>query len=347
MKQSTIDIIKLAQDGKTEVCVWGAGIIGRHHGLEILKKYGIKPDYYFDSNSDLWGSVITDNIKCISRAELLKKKFVCFILVSVHLLDEIVQQARVLGIKWIVTYNELCELELQTYFDFMQKRKIAVYTCIVGNYDTIKEPISVSTECDYYVISDQKVESEILKYIDINDVIPNDINDNTRKNRYCKINAHKIFPEYKYSIYHDGSIRLKSNIVEKIECLAATRIVAFANNWFDNVYMEAMRAGEHFRDTKEIIYSQVYKYWLEGMPNNFGSVACGTLIREHNNPVCKKLMNEWWEEVSRFSKKDQISFPYVLWKNGFRISDVPTINGDDYFSEKYLVFEKNHLKSRN
>ena len=61
------------------------------------------------------------------------------------------------------------------------------------------------------------------------------------------------------------------------------------------------------------------------MPEDFGVFLCGVLIREHNNPVCVKLMEDWWKELEEGSRRDQISFPYVLWKNGYVKEDVFTI----------------------
>lgn len=114
---------------------------------------------------------------------------------------------------------------------FMKKKQIAAYTCIVGNYDKLKEPISVSEDCDYYVISDEKppVDS-IFQYINIDDCIPHYIEDDVKKNRYCKINVHKLFPQYRYSIYFDGNVRLKNNIIQKNDELPKTRIMVAGLN---------------------------------------------------------------------------------------------------------------------
>ena len=197
------------------------------------------------------------------------------------------------------------------------------------------------------MISDERPPADsIFQFIDIKDCIPSCIEDDTKKNRYCKINPHKIFPQYKYSIYFDGSIRLKSNITQKIDELPRTRIMALSIHSINCVYMETMRAIELGRVSKEIAMKQIEKYWLEGMPQNFGSVACGLLIREHNNPICKKIMEDWWEQVEQFSRKDQISFPYVIWKNNYLMSDIATVNGTKLNADNYFILSKTHDKPR-
>lgn len=340
------ELIEVAKEKKHEVCIWGAGNAGKT-GLRMLQRMGVSVDFYCDKNPDLWGREIVDNIKCISPDEIRNRDIICFVMASVLYIQEICNDIKALGIKKIITYDELCEVEIKDYFPFKARKQIAVYTCIVGDYDLLKEPISISEECDYYVISDKKPKTDsVFQYIDIRECIPEYLDDNTKKNRYCKINAHKLFPKYRYSIYFDGNMILKSNIVQTISELPKTRIITLAKNPINCIYMEAMRAIELGRVNKNIAMKQVEKYWLEGMPENFGSVICSILIREHNNFICRKIMEDWWNQVEQFSRKDQIAFPYVIWKNNYSMNDVATLNGEEIHAEKYLFWDKLHNKPR-
>ena len=118
---------------------------------------------------------------------------------------------------------------------------------------------------------------------------------------------------------------MNSSIVKFLKELPKTRIMAGCRNNWQGLYMEAMRVLINKRDAEDIVKRQIEHYWLEGMPENFGSILCNIIIREHNNPICRKLMEDWWKEVEHFSRRDMISFPYVLWKNGYSIDDVKTI----------------------
>ena len=60
----------------------------------------------------------------------------------------------------------------------------------------------------------------------------------------------------------------------------------------------------------------------KGMPRNYGQFECSFLARENNNKTCMKLMDDWWNEVQRFSYRDQISFMYCAWKNGINKEDI-------------------------
>lgn len=349
LSQEDLENIALAKSGKFEVCIFGAGFIGTQCGFALLEKRNIKVDLFCDNNSSFWGKEIKGGILCISPNELEKRKdrIICFLMVGSLYCDDVYRQLETMGIKRVVQYNDLFEEEEENYFPFMS-RKTAVYTCIVGEYDDLQEPLSISPDCEYYVISDKKPEKEtVFKYMNIRDIIPAYVADNTRKNRYCKINAHQIFPKHRYSIYFDGNIQLQSSIIELIKELPPTGLIAFCPNRWKSIYREMMSVMQNGRDDREVVLRQAEHYWLEGMPEDFGSVMCGILIREHNNPVCKKLMQEWWEQLEMFSKRDQISLPYILWKNGYTISDVGVVVDEFCFWEgDYWKFGMEHNQPR-
>lgn len=336
-----------ARSGKYKICAWGAGYVGRSHGYDLINKLGIHVDFYCDNNRELYGKVIRDDIICIDKRKL-PENTIYFILTSGHLVADITEELRNMGVTEVISYMELCEYYSRNYFDVQRRNQIAVYTCVVGDYDKVQEPANIEEGCDYYIISDKEPEEKsIYKYININDCVSQEIQDNTRKNRFCKINAHEMFPQYRYSVYFDGNIMLGKNIMKYIESLPKTRITMLAQVSYDSVYAEAFRCMIHGRDDKEKFERQVEKYWLEGMPDDFGLVLPTVMIREHNNPICKKLMCEWWDEVSQFSKRDMISFPYVLWKNGYSIHDVNTISGEkDVTDAAGWIFRRDHGKRR-
>lgn len=340
-------IIGLAKSDDYKVCAWGTGYVGTHYGYELVRGLGVHIDFYCDNNEQRYGKAIKDGIICINK-DNIPRNVVCFILTSGHLLADIKTQLLEMGITCIIDYLQLCEYHSRNFFDFQKRNQIAVYTCITGGYDEVSEPDTIEDGCDYYIISDNEPEKDtVYKYINIDDYVPHNIVDNTRKNRYCKINAHKIFPDYRYTIYIDGNIILKSNMSRYTQELPKTRIVALTKTEVKSVYAEALRCMMHGRDDPKRFLEQVEKYWLEGMPEDFGLLVPAIMVREHNSPICRKLMDEWWNEISAYSKRDMISLSYVLWKNGYIIDDVNTLSKElDVFDGDEWIFERNHKRSR-
>jgi hypothetical protein len=69
------------------------------------------------------------------------------------------------------------------------------------------------------------------------------------------------------------------------------------------------------KDDPEIMLNQVNKYKIEGYPVHNGLAACTIILRRHNSPEIVKLGEDWWTEIKNNSKRDQLSFNYVAWKN--------------------------------
>lgn len=338
--------IKKAQENKTKVFVWGTGKIGKGVGYEIMKRLNVDIDFYCDSDYKKWDLIIRDNIRCVSPEKMKEfSEIVCFVLVGAHYVIEVCRMLQSMEIDSFVTFEELSTTDvfMKEYFPFMNKPSTAIYTCITGNYDDLIHPQYISEGCDYYLISDRKVESDITyKWININDLLPSNITDNTRRNRYCKIMAHEIFPEYKFSIYVDGNIQITNDINMCLSYLKRTRLAVAGSSYHMCVYVEAMRCIETQKDNCDIIKKQVERYYNEGMPRYFGQFLCNVLVREHNSPVCKQLMTDWWKEVFNESKRDQLSFSYILWKNGFIADDVGMITENPWQDSRYWKYIKGH-----
>ena len=329
-KKEILRLMELAKDSACEVCVFGCGFIGREFGRQILFNYGIEIDYYCDNNTLLIGQEIKDGICCdsVDRLKNCKETTVCFLLVGIIDAISIYHQLKGMGIANIVTYEDLLDLDatVKQFFPFMNRKQIAIYTCITGGYDELMEPEIILDNCDYYFISDREPKKDtIYQWINVDKLVPDCICDNVLKNRYCKILPHMFFQEYRYSIYIDGNVTLRGNITECISKLGKSRIGVGAKQYTDSVYGETLRRLKNGLDNPDIFMKQAQKYWYEGMPDDFGTFWCNVLIREHNNPACKKLMEDWWKEFSKYSRRDQISFSYILWKNGYTDADVMTL----------------------
>lgn len=70
---------------------------------------------------------------------------------------------------------------------------------------------------------------------------------------------------------------------------------------------------EKYRDYD--IRGQVNSYIAQGMPSDWGLFACGTIGYRFTDEV-KALGEEWLREQYDWSIQDQVSLPYLLWKNG-------------------------------
>ena len=349
MNNSSYDQLFDLYQRNVKICIWGCGYIAKTTCKDLLEKLSIKPYCYSDNNPDLWGSEVLDGCYCVDYKSLFHEKDMVAWIVAVSIADcdEVEKQIRSMGFQYVFDLKEIMQDRriLEKYFPFMKKKTVA-YTCITGDYDDLVLPEDDLLEYyDFYVISDKHPkDNRGYKWISVNDVVPKEITDPTRMNRFCKINAHMLFPQYDRSIYFDGNITLKKNMDSFFDKLTDLKIGVIGENGMGSLYREGARLMTQNRENTRMIYKQIESYWKDGMPDEFGSWFCSILLREHNNLKCKEIMENWWEELCKWSRRDQISFPYVLWKNGYSKEDVLVLEEEfsRYFECDYWHWEKKH-----
>ena len=66
------------------------------------------------------------------------------------------------------------------------------------------------------------------------------------------------------------------------------------------------------------------------------------LVRKHNEIDVIEISEDWWEEVKSGSRRDQLSFNYVAWKNNFNIKYMD----GDIRNNEYFVLPRPHKGKR-
>jgi O-antigen biosynthesis protein len=79
------------------------------------------------------------------------------------------------------------------------------------------------------------------------------------------------------------------------------------------LYQEAVYCQDWPKYRDYPIRKQTDFYRSEGMPENFGLYAAGTIVWA-NNDSAKRFGKAWLTENEEWSIQDQISYPYLLWK---------------------------------
>jgi len=226
------------------------------------------------------------------------------------------------------------------------QEKIAVYTIIFGNYDSLLDPIVVDSMCDYYVITDQNCTSKIWKKIDvdISSFLGANAANNILKNRYGKLNPETIFPDYKYTMYIDGNLQLYGKPSDFICYINETTGLALFNHATRIcIYDEGEVCKIVKRSVPRKVNQQLDKYRSEGMPKNFGMCECNVILRK-NTSESNAIMHNWWSEfLNSNTLRDQLAFPYVLWRIGYTIKDIGCL-GDDINCSAYFR-RITHIKS--
>ncbi|MBQ8750595.1 MAG: DUF616 domain-containing protein [Alphaproteobacteria bacterium] len=242
-------------------------------------------------------------------------------------------------------HNFLIQNQSKNKLKFLQneQNKGVVYTCITGGYDDLIEHTYKYSNWDYVCFCDNE---ELIKKGEKRGwkIYPLRFNklDDVRNARWHKTHPHILFPKYKYSIWIDGNIDVCGSLMfEKTnEGIKDKRIImAPLHPKRKCVYEEAIAVKNSRKDDDEVVDSFVKVIEKEGYPLQNGLHETGILYREHNNHIVKKMMNEWFSIIKRYSKRDQLSFDYLLWKNKIEIVDFfgkETIGNNKNFVLNYL-----------
>jgi hypothetical protein len=214
------------------------------------------------------------------------------------------------------------------YLDLDAGERITVYTCIVGRYDVPKQPLIKSSNCEFVLFTDK----------DIKDVdgwnirtIPDKIKkySPTEINRYMKFHPGEFF-DTRYAVYIDGNVRVISELSDLCDCINdKTGLAMYRHSQRICLYREAEACTLLKKGNIEKIKEQVKKYSVEGMPHDFGLVEATVIVVDLKNVVSSSLLEQWWMEfVKMQSGRDQLAFPYILWKNKYKMSDIGMLGND-------------------
>lgn len=211
------------------------------------------------------------------------------------------------------------------------KSEFIIYTAIFGRYDNLIDPKNKFPNCDFVCFTDQKhLSSNIwnIKYIDSTGQSA------VALNRYYKMMPHLHFEEYKHSMYIDANVRLLSSPHDLIgKYLSEYNIACPSHEHRNCIYLEAIECIKRGKAPQNIVEAQMEFYRTEGFPLDFGLREMNVILRVHNDSNVIHLMEEWWKQFNFWSKRDQLSFFYVVWKNSATIGKMSetTRNINRYF----------------
>lgn len=242
------------------------------------------------------------------------------------------------------------EKKITDYLTYKQTRqaKSVVYTCITNNYDDIFEIKTykyINKEWDYICFTDNE-EHIKLGQIGIWKILPLQSNENdaTLNNRWHKTHPHRLFPNYEESIYIDANINILTN--KLFETIKEKDNDLLLPIHFNNVciYHEYEWALQSSIDKRENVEKGLKTIKEAGMPHNYGFTENNILYRKHHNSNIIELTEEWWNFIITYTKRDQLSFSYLLWKHKIEVEDI-TFQNARIDINNFYVFD--HKKGRN
>lgn len=200
---------------------------------------------------------------------------------------------------------------------------MTVYTAIIGEYDYVK-PLAVPQRggLNYVLFTDQPHDSIVFKYYNdqpeegkIWDIRKIEVMDcgPAKTARRVKIMFHEYIDD-EFSIWLDGTFVVNTDIARWWRKRFRPPFTCVSHPFDDCAYTDAFSCMRGGRGDRCALVDQVKFYRDEGLPEHAGLIASGILMRQNTREV-RKLCTAWWEQVERFSERDQIAFGYAAWRN--------------------------------
>lgn len=191
-------------------------------------------------------------------------------------------------------------------------KKFAIYTALIGDYDNIQQPEITDERFDYYLFTDECNEKQIgvwnVRRVDYTNV------DKTRIARWVKTHPELLLSEYQATLWIDANLQITSD---------------FLYNRVSELYEQGVQLSSVYHPYRHCIYDEAYNvYGLDdeqtifkwchylrsvNYPRQNGLYETNVLYRINDEQI-HKVDELWWETICQYSRRDQLSLNYALWK---------------------------------
>lgn len=308
----------------------------------------------FDNDKSRWGELFY-GFEILSPQRILESEFDYLVITTPYYEDEI---RKSLIEDFPVLTERICSVSKMNYLEYtyreygkrydkkntqrfsMENKKAVIYTGIFGHYDVLLPPLYRDEGVDYICYTDDKSLKSSdweIRYVQCEQ------ENMALEVRKYKCLPHRFLPEYDISVWIDANIQIQSSILSYIEKnMQNTGMLFFPHYQRNCIYEEgSINILLHRENTGKII-EQMYEYYSEKYPEHNGLFCGNFIVREHNRPTIATIMEAWYAELLKHSLRDQLSLPYVLWKNKMK----PDICWGYVNDNKYVkVYEHANLRS--
>lgn len=199
-----------------------------------------------------------------------------------------------------------------------RKAKMAFYSCFTGGYDTPPRLTYFDKDCDYILFVDNPEAYDKNKYIWEFRPLQYDASDNVRNARYHKIMVHKVLQEYTETVWMDSNIDFVSTLFSQDLQKVRDAHISFAISAHpdrDCLFAEAKMCQEMGKDKPELIEAECDYIRSQGFPEHYGLYETNIMYRNMSDTTLPGIMEIWWQIVHDFSRRDQLSLMFAVWKN--------------------------------
>lgn len=225
--------------------------------------------------------------------------------------------------------------------------EIAIYTCITGGYDILRQPSVIWPEADYICFVPEGVTPappaapvagghsaegtssrggfgktgrsdgvwQIREF-------SCDAGGDLLKSRYPKINPHLVLPDYEFSLWMDGNTTVAdASLYDILKQKMDSGVVysGLCHPLRDCIYDEALRCLQTGRISLQGYLKTVLRLKLNGFKTHQGLTENNVIFRRQLSPEVVKMDKLWWKLLLGGPYRDQLFFIYAMQKAGVKL----------------------------
>lgn len=220
--------------------------------------------------------------------------------------------------------------------------KIATITSIFGEIDHYNE------------IPNQTINSDVFLFNENNNISEFKTENSRLQSKYYKIQSHKIkeLKKYDWYLYIDGSLNVLSNkLIElMINNICDEKIIIQKHIQYNCIYKITQDIINIMEDNNSIfcdyykkryeknkLKEEIEEYRKNNHPSNIGLWHGGLFLRK-NDEETNNFFDLWWNQINKFTLKDQNSLAFLINKTGIKIKTIECIMDDN------IIQRKQHIK---
>lgn len=248
--------------------------------------------------------------------------------------------------------------------NYLHSCNVVVSTCTFGGGDDLYQPVGMSEASirkvcyvafwDEITLRAQESEGHIVDEGHMigrwRIVIVKDLPfvDQRLNGKVPKMLGHRLFPQARFSIWVDSKSQFRRDPLGVLEALLwrTNSVLAISEHGArSSIYDEGKAVVKKNKATPEEVEAQLSQYRQDGFPDDKrfrGKKAlseASVIVREHT-PLTNLLMCLWFNEVVRFTSRDQLSFPFVFRK----LKALKNVNMFPVCTRKDLVNSMGHRR---
>jgi hypothetical protein len=207
-----------------------------------------------------------------------------------------------------------------------------VYTALIGGYEELcDQPMAAESALDFICFTDDpELRSDTWDVRLVEPILPMDP---IRSARHLKVLGHPDLDGYDQTLWVDARLGVKVDPTDLlVRWLDGSDLTVPRHSHVLNVVTEFELALLKGLDDTSRLYEQLTHYTAMAHEVLLEPQPWTAIMARRNTPEVAAAMREWWLQLLRYSRRDQLSLQFALARTGasVRLLDLPNRESDEF-----------------